>query len=158
MSKGAVALAIGTLAILAIVAAGCGGGGGDSSTDANAIPKAVFIKKADAVCSAGNKRMEVAFAHFLEESKNIKHPSKADYEALVGKVVVPNVKREIKEIRAFGAPEGDEDRVEAILEALEEGVETAEDDPKAAVSSSEAIFGISSRLGKEYGLEVCGSR
>jgi hypothetical protein len=158
VSKGPIALAVGTLAILLIVAAGCGGGSGDSSTSANAIPKAVFITKTDAVCSAGNKRMEVAFAHFLEENKNTRHPSKAEYETLVGKVVVPNVKREIKEIRALGAPEGDEDRVDAILEALEEGVETAEDDPKAAVSSSEAIFGISSRLGKEYGLEVCGSR
>ncbi len=158
MSRGPVALAIGTLAILLFAAAGCGGGGGDSSTDANAIPKAEFIKKADAICSAGNKRMEVTFAHFLEENKNIRHPSEADYESLVGKVVVPNVRREIKEIRTLGAPEGDEDRVEAILEALEEGVETAENDPKAVVSSSEAIFGISSRLGKEYGLEVCGSR
>jgi hypothetical protein len=145
------------LAISLFVAAGCGGGD-DSSTNANAIPKAVFIKKADAVCTAGNKKMEVAFAHFLEENKNIKHPSEADYVSLVGKVVVPNVKREIKEVRALGAPEGDEDRVSAILEALEEGVETAEEDPQAAVSSSEAIFGISSRLAKEYGLEVCGSR
>lgn len=158
MSKGPVALAVGTLAILLFVAVGCGGGDGDSSTDPNAIPKAVFIKKTDAVCSAGNKKMEIAFAHFLEENKNIKKPSDADYEALVGEVVVPNVKREIREIRALGAPEGDEDRVDAILEALEEGVETAEGNPQAAVSSSEAIFGISSRLGKEYGLEVCGSR
>jgi hypothetical protein len=157
VSKGPIALVMGTLAILLIGAAGCGGGG-DSSTDPNAIPKAVFIKKTDAICTAGNKKMEVAFGHFLQENKNVKRPSEADYEALVGTVVVPNVKREIKEIRALGAPEGDEDRVDAILEALEEGVETAEDNPQAAVSSSEAIFGISSRLGKEYGLEVCGSR
>jgi hypothetical protein len=142
--------------VLAAAAVGCGGGSDESS--ASSISKVAFIKKTDAVCTHGNSRMEVAFAHFLEANKNVKKPSDADYEALVGKVLVPNVKREIKEIRAFGAPSGDEDRVDAILEALEEGIEVAERDPKAVVSSSEAVFGISSRLAKEYGLEVCGSR
>jgi hypothetical protein len=144
------------LLVAALVVVGCGGGGDESST--SSISKVAFIKKTDAVCKRGNGRMEVAFAHFLEENKNIRHPSKDDYEALVGKVLVPNVKREVKEIRAFGAPSGDEDRVDDILEALEEGVEVAERDPKVVVSSSEAVFGISSRLAKEYGLEVCGSR
>jgi len=137
--------------------AGCGGGGDDSSSGP-AISKAVFIKKADAVCQGGNERMEVDFAAFLKEKKNIKKPSQADYEELVGEVVVPNLRREIKEIRALGAPSGDEDKVDAYLEAVEEGLETAEDDPTVAVKSSEAVFGVSSRLAKEYGLEVCGSR
>lgn len=156
MSKGPIALAAGICAVMLVVA-GCGGGS-DSSTSTSSISKAVFIKKTDAVCTQGNKRMEIAFAHFLEENKNVRHPSKSDYEALVGKVLVPNVKREIKEIRKFGAPSGDEDRVNGFLEALEEGIEVAERDPKVVVSSSEAVFGIPSRLAKEYGLEVCGSR
>lgn len=140
----------------AAAVAGCGGGSDGSST--SSISKAAFIKKTDAVCKRGNGRMEVAFAHFLEAHKNIKKPSDAEYEELVGKVLVPNIKREIKEIRAFGAPGGDEDRVDGFLEALEEGIEVAERDPKVVVASSEAIFGIPSRLAKEYGLEVCGSR
>jgi ABC-type phosphate/phosphonate transport system substrate-binding protein len=145
--------------LLAVVpiAGGCGGGSDDSSADAT-ISKAAFVKKADAVCLHGNKRMEVAFARFLEANKNIKRPSDADFEELVGKVLVPNVKREIKEIRALGAPSDDEDKVGEIVTALEEGLETAEGNPQAAVNSSEAVFGISSRLAKEYGLEVCGSR
>ncbi|HEV7400277.1 MAG TPA: hypothetical protein VGN84_08385 [Solirubrobacterales bacterium] len=152
-------IVLGALGLVAVlIVAGCGGGNSSDESSATSISKAVFIKKTDAVCSAGNKRMEVAFAHFLEENKNIKKPSDADYEKLVGKVLVPNVNREIKEIRAFGAPDGDEDRVSAFLEALEEGIEVAERDPKVVVSSSEAVFGIPSRLAKEYGLEVCGSR
>lgn len=146
---------IGMLVVLLV--AGCGGSGSDSSTGP-AISKAAFIKKADAVCTGGNKRMEVAFAHFLKENKNVRHPTDADYEELVGKVLVPNVNQEIKEIRALGAPDGDEDRVSGFLEALEEGIEVAERDPKVVISSSEAVFGISSRLAREYGLEVCSSR
>ncbi len=142
--------------VLPLLLAACGSSA--NSDSGPTISKAAFVKKVDAVCSGGNKRMEVAFAHFLEANKNIKHPSKADFEALVGKVLVPNLKREIKEIRAIGAPSGDEDKVGEILTALEEGLETAESNPQAAVNSSEAVFGISSRLAKEYGLEVCGSR
>jgi hypothetical protein len=144
--------------ILAVAFAGIGCGGGDSSSGPT-ISKAAFVKKADAVCQGGNSRMEVAFAHFLEENKNVKKPSEAESEKLVGKVIVPNLKREIKELRALGVPSDDEDRVDAFISAVEEGLETAEGNPQAAVSSSsEAIFGISSRLAKEYGLEVCGSR
>lgn len=141
---------------MALIVAGCGGGDDESSTAS--ISKAAFIKKTDAVCKRGNGRMEVAFAHLLVKSKSVQRPSKADEEALVGRVLIPNIEREIKEIRAFPVPSGDEDRIDDFLEALEEGVEVAERNPKAVVGSSEVIFGIPSRLAKEYGLEVCGSR
>jgi hypothetical protein len=142
---------------LLIAASGCGGSG-DADVSTSSISKAQFIKKADAVCTQGNKRMEVAFANFLRESKNVKRPTKADYEELVRKVVVPNLEREIREIRDIGAPSEDEDKVGEIVVALEEGLETAEGDPRVAITSSQAVYGISSRLAKEYGLEVCSTR
>lgn len=152
-----IALVIGMLGV-SLLAAGCGGGDGSDSSTGPAISKVAFIKKADAVCTGGNKRMEVGFARFLQENKNIRHPTEADYEELVVKVLVPNVSKEIKEIRALGAPDGDEDRVDDFLEALEEGIEAAERDPKVVITNSSVVFGISSRLAKEYGLEVCSSR
>jgi hypothetical protein len=151
-----IVLGAGVLAVTLIVA-GCGGGGDEAST--SAISKAAFAKKAEAICQKGSERAAAAFVSFLKKQKSdARHPSQADEEELVGKVLVPSVKREVKEFRALGAPSGDEDRVKAIIEALEEGVETAEDDPEAVASSSDAVFGIASRLAKEYGLEVCGSR
>jgi hypothetical protein len=146
--------------VFALVVAGCGGGGGSSDeVSTNAISKVAFAKKADVICQKGSERMAAAFVAALKkEKKAVGHQSQADEEALVGKVLVPSVKREIKEFRALGAPSGDEDRISAIVEALEEGVETAENDPEAVTSSSEAVFGIASRLAGEYGLKVCGSR
>ncbi|HEX3608167.1 MAG TPA: hypothetical protein VHU14_00645 [Solirubrobacterales bacterium] len=140
---------------VAMFIAGCGGG--DSSSDST-ISKAVFIKKADAICKASIERIETSFISYLRKSGGGTHPGKAAEEELVGKVLVPSVQREVKELRALGAPSGDEDRVDAIVEALEEGAETAESDPAAVTSSSEVVFGIASRLAKEYGLEACGSR
>jgi hypothetical protein len=141
--------------VVALIVAGCGGG---NSSSGPTISKAVFIKKADAICKGSIERIEKSFVGYLRKSGGGIHPGKAAEEELVGKVLVPSVKREAKELRALGAPSGDEDRVDAIIGALEEGVETAESDPKAVTASSEVVFGIASRLAKEYGLEACGSR
>ncbi len=141
--------------IAASIAAGCGG---DSGDDANSPSKAVFIKKADAVCQKGTARMQRAFLSFLNKHKDLKRPSKSEYEKLVGALLVPSVEKEVKELRALAAPSGDEDAVDAIIGALEEGIETAEANPAAVANSSDAIFGIASRLAGEYGLETCGSR
>lgn len=160
MGRGLIAL-VGVA--LALVVAGCGGG--SSSSDPNAISKEAFTNKADAICQQGNERMQKDLTSALASVKNekriigiIKHPSKADYELVINKVLIPNLEWEIKEIRKLGAPSGDEDRIEEILKALEEGIETAEDDPQAVISSSDAIFGIAARLAGEYGLTTCSSR
>jgi Pyruvate/2-oxoacid:ferredoxin oxidoreductase gamma subunit len=151
-----IALAAGIL-IVAVAVAGCGGGGDQTST--KTISKAVFVKKGNAICEKGSRRMVASFTARLKKEKNlIRHPSRADQEALVGEVLVPSVKREIKEFKALGAPSGDEDRAGENVKALEEGLETAESNPEAVVSSSDAVFGIASRLAGEYGLEVCGGR
>lgn len=155
MGKRWIVLGAGALAV-ASIAVGCGGGSGDA-VSTSAISKAAFAKKADAVCKKGSERMASAFAKYLKTGE-VTDPSQAVQEKLVGKVLVPSVKREIDELRALGAPSGDEDRVGEIIKALEEGVETAEGNPEAVAVSSDVVFGIASRLAKEYGLEVCGSR
>ncbi len=161
MGRGTIALAA---VVAALAVAGCGGGGSasDSTVTAGSLSKEAFVKKADAICTKGNARLQKGFATYLRKNKKsiiaLRHPSKADYEGLIGGVLVPNLEREIKEIRALGAPSGDEGRVEAIFTAWEEGIEVAANDPEAVKHSSEAIFGVGSRLAKEYGLEVCGSR
>jgi hypothetical protein len=147
-------LSIGVLLGVGLIIAGCGG----DDSNAGSISKAEFVKKAEAVCKKGNKRMEGALAGFLHENKNIQNASKVAYEELLEKIVLPSLKRELREIRAIGVPSDGEERVEAMVAALEEGVETAEEDPRLAVTSSDAVFGISSRLARELGLDVCGSR
>jgi hypothetical protein len=144
--------------IIALVVAGCGSGG-DSSTATVPISKAVFIKKVDAVCKNGTERMQRAVLKFLKQGRELKRPSTAESVKLVGTVIVPSVQQEIKEIKALGVPSGDEEKVEAIVGALEEGVETAEDDPQAVVKgSSDVIFGIAGRIAGEYGIAGCSAR
>jgi hypothetical protein len=141
---------------VALVATGCGGG--DSATSTASVSKAAFIKKLDAVCQKGTERMQRAILVFLKEHKDVQRPNKAQSEKLVGTAIVPSVKTELKELKALAEPEGDEERVNAIISALEEGLETAEDNPEAVVGSSDAVFGIFGRLAGEYGAEACGRR
>jgi len=142
--------------VIALVLVGCGGGG-DSSSD-NSISKEEFIAKADAVCKKGTERLQAAIAPILKNQPNIAKVSKGEQEKIVATVMVPSVSREAKELRALGVPDGDDEKVDAMITALEEGVETAERDPEAVTKSSDAIFGIASRIASEYGLTSCGTR
>ncbi len=144
--------------VVALAAVGCGGGGNSTTTAASSASKAAFIKKLDAVCQKGTERMQRAILAFLKEHKDVKRPNQAQSEKLVGSAIVPSVEKEIAAMKALEPPAGDEDRFNAIVSALEEGLETAEDNPEAVVGSSDAVFGISGRLAGEYGAEVCGSR
>jgi hypothetical protein len=143
--------------VIALVFTGCGGD--DSSSSTTSISKEEFIAKADGVCKQGTKRLEAGLVRFLTNGKEVQKPSQADNEKFIIAVLTPSLRREIKEIRALGVPDGDEEKVEAMIAALEEGLETAEGDPEAvAAGSTDIVFGIASRLAGEYGLETCGSR
>jgi hypothetical protein len=140
-----------------VLFAGCGGG--EDSSASGSISKEEFIAKADAVCAKTNKRMETELGKFLTSGEQITNLSKADNERFVTKVLIPNLEKEIDEIKALGVPTEDEERAKAMVAALEEGLETAEADPEAlAASSSDIVYGIATRLAGEYGLKVCGSR
>ncbi len=140
-----------------LVLAGCGGGD-DSGSSASSISREEFIVKADAVCKKGTERLQNAITKLLKDQPNITKVSTDEQEKIVTTVMVPSVSREVKELRALGVPDGDDERVDAMITALEEGVEIAEQNPEVVTKSSDAIFGIASRIGGEYGLTVCASR
>jgi hypothetical protein len=158
LSKRLIATAVGVLAI-ALIAAGCGSSS-DNSTDSTAsLTKAEFLKQGNAICATGNKQIEAGFESFGKEnhlSEN-KQPTEAQAAEVAETVLIPAVNTQIEGIRALGAPSGDEDQVNAILEAAEEAVEKTEEDPGALLSSnSENAFAKANKLSSEYGLTTCG--
>lgn len=142
--------------VAAVLLAGCGG---DEDSAGASISKEEFIAKADAICKRSNKRMEAAFGKFLKDNPGLTKPDDPKFQPLVTDVMVPSLKQEIQELRELGVPDGDEEKVDAMISALEEGLETAENNPQVVTgSSSDTIFGIASRIAGEYGLKTCGSR
>jgi hypothetical protein len=159
MGRGPLAL-IAAVIVAALLVVGCGGSGDSGS--GKSISKEEFIAKADAICKKSNERMEKELFLFLRQNRtggSLRKPSVEQNEKFIVKVLIPNVGREIEEIKALGVPDGDEERVDAMISALEEGLETAKDETATvAAGTSDIVFGIASRLAGEYGATVCGSR
>ena len=168
-------LRITTLLALALatglVAAGCGDDDDDTATTSSAatttagatgatgatgepLSKEEFIVQADAVCKAGDKKIDAA----ANETFSGGQPSQAEQEQFVTEDVVPNIQEQIDGLRALTPPEGDEDEVSAILDSAQDAIDQIESDPSALTEGANADdpFAEANQLAKEYGLQVCG--
>jgi hypothetical protein len=149
------------VAALAAIAAGCGS---DDSTDTDTasaevtITKEQLIAQGDAICKQGNEEIEDGFERYAEENdipKN-KEPSDEQGVEIVETVIVPNIKTQSELIRGLGAPEGDEEQVEELVDSLDEAIEAAEDDPEALFSEDSDPFGDVNQQAQDYGFSECG--
>lgn len=139
-------------AVVLLVWAGCGGG---ESTAALSKPQ--FLKKANAICARKTAAMGKGDAAFWKRhGGGSAHPSEALENELQIKVILPVREEELRQIRSLGLPRGDEQRVEEILTAWEEGVEKAEEDPRSMrAGGPEFAFYKTYSMGIDYGLEKC---
>jgi hypothetical protein len=154
---------------VAVALYGCGGGSGSTGTSAGAgtgaetsseatvrsssLSKEEFTAKADAICTRGKKQGLVAMSAYVKE-----HPgsSKSKSEQLIEAIhatFLPQIQKQVDQIRALGAPEGEEEQVTAILAAMEEGVEAAAS--ASANAQFSQSFEHSAELAREYGIEAC---
>jgi hypothetical protein len=146
------------VAAVALVAAGCGSG--DSSTDSTAsLSKAEFVKQGNAICEAGNKEINAGFEEFSKESGFSKknQPTQADFEEGAEEIVVPSVRKQIDEITELGAPEGEEDQVEAFLENAEAQLEKGEEDASLLADENNDLFAGVNKEAQALGLNSCAS-
>ena len=137
-----------------LVASGCGGGD-DSNSNTTGAPtptKAEFLQKANAICDAANAQLQADF-----EALGTTRPTQAQLERVVTDKLVPSVEAQIGDIRALGAPEGDEDQVKAILDAAGAGIAKVKADP-ALIASNDGQDPLkeSNELANAYGLTRCG--
>lgn len=146
--------ALAALVALAAVIAGCGGG--DSTTDETVtLTKTEFIKQGDAICKKGNSESEKEAEEFAEDNDfELEKASKEQLEEAVGEVLVPNLERQTEELDALGAPEGDEEKVDAIIVSLEDATGEIEDDPGIVFQGD--VLKKPSQLAEAYGFKVCG--
>jgi hypothetical protein len=146
--------ALAALVALAAVAAGCGGGG-DTTDETVTLTKTEFIKQGDAICKQGNDESEKEAEEFAEDNGfELEKASKEQLEEAVGEVLVPNLEQQTEELKALGAPKGDEDKVEAIITSLEDATGEIEDDPGIVFQGE--VLKKPSKLAEEYGFKVCG--
>ena len=139
-------LALTALVALGVIAAGCGSSSDDSST--SSLTKAEFIAKADAICQQGNQDIEAAAKQQFGNQK----PTAAEVQQFVTQTALPSTQSQVDKIKALGAPSGDEDQVNHILDTVQADIDKA----KASGDIENSSFADGNALAKQYGLKVCG--
>jgi len=133
-----------------------GGASGKSPAPSGGLSKAEFVKRANAICEKRKKQSLAKMGAYVKQHKRGTGGTNAALIVEAVKAVfLPGVETQVKEIRALGAPPGDEAEVEDFLTALEEGVAGASEasgSPSAAFGKS---FARSAKLAREYGIDGC---
>jgi hypothetical protein len=151
---------IGLLAALvavAVIVAGCGSSS-DTTESTASISKAEFLKQGNAICAAGNKEINEGFEKFAKENNlGHKEPSEAQFEELTTTVFAPSVSKQINEVRALGAPEGEEAEVEEFLGNAQEALEELKEEPsRISAEGEEEPFFTVNKEAHAIGLTACG--
>jgi hypothetical protein len=136
-------LVAGLLLATGLIVAGCGDGDDDT------LSKSEFIAKADAICEKGNKEIEAA-----PSPAGGDRPSQQALEQFATDTLIPNIQKQVNDIRALEPPEEDESQVDAILNSAQTSIDELKADPSKI--TDEDSFAEANKLARDYGLKVCG--
>jgi hypothetical protein len=145
---------LGALAI-AFIVYGCGAGD-DVGTDGGTTgpTKAAYIKWADAICSKTNGLEADGISKWEVKHGAVKPGFKSPTSSQELKVIMPMIRREIKEIAALEPPMGEQAEVDAFVSAYQEA---------SKETIAELLDGESEKyqraftLMQKYGFKICGS-
>jgi hypothetical protein len=165
VSTVAIAVAILSIALLA----GCGSDeSGQAAEGTNSVGtvehvslgKAAFIKRADALCAASERRAKSAYFVALETHVHAGKETKAEHDAhdlaLLKVVLSKELRRQVSEIRALARRAGKEAEVRAFLVAMETAIGEAASEPQTMIRLGGPGFARPDKLAREYGFAVCG--
>lgn len=149
----AASLVAGALAI------GCG----DDDIADETLSKAEFVTRANAICTEGTKELDKAGPEYFGGELGLKdneRPTAAQLAEFTQTKIVPGIQGQVDEIRALGAPEGDEEEVEALLDAAQQGADKLDANPELLAEDEQSgpdnPFKEANALAIDYGLKVCG--
>jgi hypothetical protein len=157
----AIAFAFAGIATL-LLATGCGGGDDATAGDGTVtkpLTKAAFIKKADSLCAKTREvRFNEAVAYRKSHEKELEalKPVPAE-EQIIRAITLPSVEKELEELKALGAPKGQEKKIDTIMSAIAKGIKGAEKNPYAVELEVplENPFREADELLRAYGFEEC---
>ena len=133
------------------------GESGGGTQQAAPKSKAEFVAMANALCEKQRKQSQAKLSEIFKGSQETEQPSsqQAGMRQIADEAVAPAMEAEAEELRALGAPSGDEEQVEAIATALESVAAEAREDPKAFVMNPNAMKK-SEAAADAYGIGACG--
>ncbi len=147
------------LVLATAVLAGCGGGDETTTTFppgvARPIDKVEFLREAERICESTNARVQAAADDLIGGRSE---PPPAEVRRIVTGIVIPALETEVDAISSLGAPAGDEQKVDAIIAAVEAGIDELSADPLSALDGPPAGLRRAGRLAADYGSAACDVR
>ena len=137
--------------LLCLLATGCAQQEADDAPapDAPRLTKSQLIKQGDAICRAGNRRLDAAV-----ESRLGPRSTPAQVRAFVRKVALPELEAQVAALRELQPPLADVPRIDLMLDAVEEAIEETEEEPIKALRQ-DAAFDRANRIARKYGFKAC---
>ena len=125
-------------------------------TASGATDRADFIAAADAICTETAEQINADTLKLFPEGAAA---NEKQLGRLFAEVTIPALDEQYEEIAALPVPEGDEDEVEAIIDAADQAIAESEEDPASllVLQGAETPFSDVNQLSADYGLVVCGS-
>lgn len=145
-------LTLTSIVLAAALFCGCGGSGSTdagSSSSATPLTKAKFIKKGDEICGKVPPSYQAKLAKLEKEKPK---PTQAETNL---KAAVPPLYIAAEELEELGPPSGDEQQIEAIIEALKSAVKGLEANPESELAGPKSPFAEFQKLTKKYGFKGC---
>jgi hypothetical protein len=144
--------------VVAALLSGCGDDpdeGGFSPVVSDPLSKVEFLRQADEICFSTESRIEAAADDLVTGKKD---PEPEEVEEIAIGIVVPALESEVSAIGALGAPEGDENEVQAILDSTQAGIDEINADPQALLDGPPESLAEAEKLARAYGSQQCGIR
>jgi len=132
--------------LIAGVAAGCGSSSNDTTSTA-AISKTEFLAKGNAICKAGDAKQTAA-----QEALG-KNPSAAQFSSFTTNTLIPNIQSQIDQVKALGAPSGDEAKVNSMLAMAQADLDKIKSNP-ALLQQGDQFVNFE-KVAHPYGLTSC---
>jgi hypothetical protein len=126
---------------------------GSTKSPAKATTKPAFLRKGNAICAAGSRKLDAASKKTFSKGR----PTTADLKAFATKKLVPNVQGQIDALGKLTPPKGDEAEVKRILASAQKALDRGKAHPALLTKSGATPFAKANRLADRYGLKACGS-
>jgi hypothetical protein len=137
-----------------LLAAGCGDDDESQVDDGGETQsKAAWVEQADGICAAADQDLNQAIAQQFGNQP----PTDAEQEQFASDELVPSLQSQHDEIAQLAAPEGAEHQAEALLAALQSGIDALKADPASIqAAGADAPLGEANQLADQLGLTDCG--
>lgn len=145
--------------LLLLLGAGCGSGGDSTSTQAapETLTHKQYARRAQAYCHRDYLRQAKAMEKFRKAHGIPSAPTQAQRERVNTAVVLGFVERRIAFLKSLPVPEGDGKEIQAIIRAMEKGLEESRKNPASLAKPYDPEpFQENRELTGAYGFWLCG--